>query len=190
MVGLKIDYKAKLQTYLEREVKVMQSIDLDSINEVMNILEAARMDSKRIFVCGNGGSAATASHYCNDFNNGWRDKDETKYNFECLSDNIPSMMTIANDIGYEQIFRLPLMNKMRAGDILIGISCSGNSQNVINAMEYTKSIGGSTIAIVGYSGGKMKEIADLSIHVCIENMQIAEDIHLIINHLMLYVLTH
>lgn len=184
-----MDYKQKLQAYLKQEIKVIQSLDLDSINRVMNVLEEARISGKRVFIAGNGGSAATASHYCCDFNKGVSERQEQKYNFECLSDNIPTMMAVANDISYDEIFRLPLKNKMRPGDIFIGISGSGNSKNVINAMNYAKEIGSIAIAIVGYSGGEMKKIADYSIHANIDNMQIAEDIHMIIDHLMMYVLS-
>ena len=185
-----MDYKQKLQAYLDQEISAIKSLDLDSINNVMNILENARQEGKRIFICGNGGSAATASHYCCDFNKGISENQEKKYNFECLNDNIPTMMAIANDISYDEVFRYPLKCKMRSGDVFIGISGSGNSKNVVNALEYAKSIGGTTIAIVGYNGGKMKEIADYNIHVDINNMQISEDVHMIMDHLMMYVLGH
>ena len=185
-----MDYKARLQVYLEKEIQVIRSIDLESVNIVMNVLEDARIKGKRIFICGNGGSAATASHFCCDFNKGISEKQEKKYNFECLNDNIPTMMAVANDISYEDVFRFPLKNKMKEGDIFIGISGSGNSKNVVNAMEYAKSIGGITIAFVGYSGGQMKKMADYSVHIDIDNMQIAEDLHMILDHLMMYVLSH
>lgn len=184
------DYKAKLQDYINEEMNVVKSLNLDDINAVMNVLEDARLSDKRIFICGNGGSAATASHYCCDFNKGVSENQKQKYNFECLSDNVPTMMAVANDISYDEVFRFPLKNKMKPGDIFIGISGSGNSKNVVNAMEYAKEIGGTTIAIVGYSGGKLKEMADYHIHVNINNMQIAEDVHMMMDHLMMYVLTH
>lgn len=186
----KRDYRAELERYLDREVDVIRNLNLDSINTVMNVLEEARLGGKKIFICGNGGSAATASHFCGDFNKGVSEKMEVKYNFECLNDNVPTMMAVGNDIGYEEIFRFPLRNKMKKDDIFIGISGSGNSRNVVNAMEYAKEIGGTTIAIVGYSGGRMKEMADYSIHVNIDDMQISEDIHMIMDHLMMYVLSH
>lgn len=185
-----MDYRNELQKYLNEEIEILKRLDLESINTIMNILEDARIADKRIFVCGNGGSAATASHYCCDFNKGVSESLEKKYNMECLSDNIPGLMAVANDIGYEEIFRFPLRNKMKRGDILIGISGSGNSKNVIYAMEYAKLVGGKTIAIVGYNGGRMKEIADYNIHIEIENMQITEDIHMILDHVMMYVLSY
>lgn len=185
-----MDYKRKLKEYLEREVAVIQKLDIESINTVLNVLEDARFAGKKVFICGNGGSAATASHYCCDFNKGINTNQKKKHNFECLNDNVPMMMAIANDIGYEEIFRYPLKNKMTPDDILIGISGSGNSQNVVNAMAYAKSIGGTTIAIVGYNGGRMKKMADYHVHVVIDDMQVSEDIHMILDHLMMHVLSH
>lgn len=185
-----MDYKQRMQAYIDQEMQMLQKLDLNAIDEVINVLENARLSGKRIFICGNGGSAATASHFCCDFNKGVSEKQKKKYNFECLNDNIPTMMAVANDTGYDEIFRIPLKNKMGEKDIFIGISGSGNSANVVNAMEYANSIGGTTIAIVGFSGGRLKEIADYSIHINIDNMQIAEDIHMMIDHLMMYVLSH
>lgn len=185
-----MDYKQKLKNYIDEEIRVINSLNLDHINTVMNILENARLSGKSIFICGNGGSAATASHFCCDFNKGVSENQEEKYKFECLNDNVPTMMAVANDINYDEIFRFPLKSKMKAGDILIGVSGSGNSKNVVNAMEYAKSIGGITIALVGYSGGKLKDMADYCIHVNIDNMQISEDIHMMLDHLMMYVLSH
>lgn len=185
-----MDYTAKLKAYIDMEIDILKNLDLESISNVMNVLEKARIEGKRIFICGNGGSAATASHFCCDFNKGVSETQDQKYNFECLSDNIPTMMAVANDISYDEVFRFPLKNKMKSGDIFIGVSGSGNSKNVVNAMDYAKSIGGTTIALVGYSGGKMKEMADYSIHVNIDNMQISEDVHMILDHVMMYVLSH
>lgn len=183
-----MNYTNDLRRYLETEIKVIESLDLSEINKVMNVLEEARLTGRRIFICGNGGSATTASHFASDFNKGVSEQLDLKYNFECLSDNVPMMMAVANDISYDEVFRMPLKNKMNQDDVLIGISGSGNSQNVVNAMDYAKSIGGITIAIVGYDGGKLKEMADYCIHVNINNMQIVEDLHMMMDHLIMYTL--
>lgn len=185
-----MDYISALEGYRERELAVLKRLDLAAINTVMNVLEEARLSGKRVFICGNGGSAATASHYTCDFNKGISEYQDVKYNFECLNDNIPTLMAVANDLSYDEIFRVPLRNKMKPGDILIGISGSGNSKNVVNAFEYAKSIGGTLIAIVGYDGGKLKKMADYNIHVDINDMQISEDVHMIIDHMMMWVLSH
>lgn len=183
-----MNYTKDLKEYLELEIKVIESLDLEEINTVINVLEEARINGKRIFICGNGGSAATASHFTGDFNKGLNEVLEVKYNFECLSDNVAGMMAIANDYSYDEVFIHPLKNKMHKDDVFIGISGSGNSVNVVKAMEYANSIGGKTVAIVGYEGGKLKDMADCSIHVKINDMQIAEDIHMIMDHLMMHTL--
>lgn len=185
----KMNYVEELQKYREREIEAYRKLDLNAVNAVMNVLENARLGGKRVFICGNGGSAATASHFCSDFNKGVSEHQAQKYNFECLSDNVPTMMAVANDISYDEVFRFPLRNKMSAGDILIGISGSGNSQNVVNAFEYAKEVKGTVIAIVGYDGGRMKKMADYSIHVDINDMQISEDIHMVLDHMMMCVLS-
>lgn len=183
-----MNYLESLNNYRERVIHVLKNLNLENVNTIMNVLENARLNGNKIFICGNGGSAATASHYCCDFNKGVSEELVEKYDFECLSDNVPTMMAIANDIGYEEVFRFPLKNKMKSGDVIIGISGSGNSKNVINAMNYAKECNGITIAIVGYDGGKMKELADYNVHININDMQISEDLHMILNHMMMWVL--
>lgn len=204
-----MSYLSKLQAYREREIEVYKSLDLETVNTVIEVLEEARLSGRHIFICGNGGSAATASHYAGDFNKGVNlgllgldghkmegiSNDEMKksiplYNFECLSDNTPIMMAVSNDESYAECFRFQLSVKMKEGDIVIGISGSGNSANVINAIQYAKACGGKTIAIVGFDGGKMKKIADYVIHVNINDMQIAEDFHMVLDHMMMWVLSH
>lgn len=183
------DYTKQINAYLEKEKDVLENLPIEDINAVMNLLENARIHEKRIFICGNGGSASTASHYVCDFNKGVSLGQEVKYDFECLNDNVPMMMAVANDIGYDDIFLVPLQNKLRQGDVVIGISGSGNSENVVRALRYAEETGAETVAICGYSGGRIKELAKYHIHVKVDNMQIVEDIHLMLDHLMMYVLT-
>ena len=184
------DYREKIGEYLELEKKVLDSLSVEDINRVMNVLERARLSEKRIFTCGNGGSASTASHMGSDFNKGISYVQDIKYDMECLNDNVPMMMAVANDFSYDDIFVVPLKNKMRRGDVLIGISGSGNSENVIRAFTYANEIGAQTVAFTGYSGGRLKEIAQYNIHVQVDNMQITEDIHLVLNHMMMFILAN
>lgn len=203
------DFIKELEGYRDREIEAYRRLKLEDVNRVMNVLEEARESGRHIFICGNGGSAATASHYAGDFNKGVnmgllnldghssdgipnaeKMKGRAFYNFECLSDNIPAMMAVSNDESYAEAFRFPLSVKMKEGDIVIGISGSGNSANVVNALDYAKKNGGTTIAIVGYNGGRMKEMADFSIHVDVNDMQIAEDLHMVLDHMMMWVLSH
>ncbi len=184
-----IDYKEHIRQYIEMEKRVLDSLNEEDINAVMNVLENARLKGKRVFICGNGGSASTASHFECDFNKGISYDQDVKYDIECLSDNVAMMMAIANDIGYEDIFVVPLKNKLKIGDAVIGISGSGNSENVVRAFEYANKLGADTIAMTGYSGGKLKEMAKYNIHVNIDNMQIVEDVHLVLNHMMMFILS-
>lgn len=183
------NYEEQIRNYIEMEKKVLSNLSAEDISRVMNILEDARLNGKRIFICGNGGSASTASHFECDFNKGISYDQRVKYDFECLSDNVPMMMAIANDISYDDIFVVPLKNKLKCGDIVIGISGSGNSENVVRALQYGNEVGAETIALVGYDGGKLKEIAKHHIHVNVNNMQIVEDIHLALDHMMTFILS-
>lgn len=184
-----MDYKKRIEAYLEEEKRILDMLSREEINDVMNVLEKARLEQRRIFTCGNGGSASTASHMGSDFNKGISMKMDVRYDLECLSDNVPMMMAVANDISYDDIFVMPLKNKFKTGDVVIGISGSGNSENVIRAVEYANENGGETIAFTGYSGGKLKTIAKHGVHVNVDNMQIVEDIHLVLNHMMMYILS-
>ena len=183
------DYRESIKKYIEKESNVLNDLPVDDINNVLNVLEKARLSHKRIFICGNGGSASTAAHFECDFNKGVSYEQEVKYDFECLSDNVPMMMAIANDISYNDIFLVPLRNKMKKGDIVIGISGSGNSENVIRAIKYANENGGITIAFTGFDGGKVKKLAKYGIHINVNDMQITEDMHLVIDHLMMSVLS-
>lgn len=182
------NYEEQIKNYIEMEKDVLSNLSAESISRVMNILEDARLKGKRIFICGNGGSASTAAHFECDFNKGVSYDQQIKYDFECLSDNVPMMMAIANDISYDDIFVVPLRNKLKTGDIVIGISGSGNSENVVRAIAYGNEIGAETIALVGYDGGRLKDIAKYHIHVNVNNMQIVEDVHLVLDHMMMFIL--
>ena len=182
-------YEAEVRRYLDKEREVFSALDEREISKVMELLENARLSGKKIFVCGNGGSAATASHFACDFNKGISMAHEIKYNFECLSDNVPTMMAIANDISYDEIFTEPLKNRISKGDVLIAISGSGNSENVVRAVKYANESGAATVGIVGYDGGRIKKMVQKCIHVNINNMQIVEDVHMVMDHVMMFILS-
>lgn len=183
-----MDYIKKIQDYIKCEIDILMNIDADEVNRALNLLEETRMKEGRIYVFGNGGSASTASHFQNDFNKGISEHIEKKYRFECLNDNVATLMAIANDNGFENVFFQQLENKVKKNDIVIAISGSGNSENVIKAVEYVKTLGNKVIGLTGYDGGKLKGLADISLHVPLNNMQITEDIHMIYNHMMMYIL--
>lgn len=183
------DFTADIKAYLQQEISTIEKLHLAAINEAMNaIVDAFKRDAD-IYIFGNGGSAATASHMVNDFNKGISEKVGKKFRMHCLCDNIGTVMAIANDISYEEIFRYQLKGILRPGDLVIGISGSGNSKNVINAIEYSKSVGVKTIGITGYSSGKLKQITDYHMDAAVNDMQISEDIHMIFDHMMMRILS-
>ncbi|MBC8610691.1 Phosphoheptose isomerase [uncultured Ruminococcus sp.] len=181
------DYLDLIHSYVDKEVEVLKSLDLNKINEALNLLEETMEAEKNIYIFGNGGSAATASHFQNDFNKGVSEYTEKKFRFMCLNDNVATLMAIANDIGYDEVFRFQLKGKLQEGDIVVAISGSGNSKNVLNAVEYARSCGNKIIGLTGYSGGKLLELSDISLHVPVNSMQITEDLHMVFDHLMMSV---
>lgn len=180
-----MDFKNAIKEYYEREIRVINNLNLDEINEAMNAIYETYKNQGTIYICGNGGSASTASHFQNDFNKGISEYVDNKFRFYCLNDNVATLMAIANDIGYEEVFRFQITNRITDKDLFIGISGSGNSKNVLNAAEYAKEKGAKVIGITGYTGGKLKELADYKMHVDECDMQIDEDIHMTFDHMMM-----
>ena len=182
-------FHRQIEQYLKREIEIINSLDIDAINQVLGVLLETREYGENIYIFGNGGSAATASHFVCDFNKGASEAlGGKKFKFHCLSDNIPTLMAIANDFSYDEIFRYQLQGVLQSEDIVIAISGSGNSRNVVNAVEYARQVGSKVIGLTGYDGGKVKQLADYSLHVPVQDMQITEDIHMILDHLMMKVL--
>jgi len=186
----KKDYSKQINDYIKQEIQVLNKLDYSAINEVIHILEMARERGSTVYICGNGGSAATASHFVCDFNKGISVEKEKKYNFICLNDNTPSILAFANDCGYEEIFVQQLKGKIKNGDVLFCISVSGNSRNIILAAEYAKSLGIVVIGTTGYDGGLLYKLSDYHLHVPIDDIQIVEDIHMVFNHLMMRILAY
>ena len=114
---------------------------------------------------------------------------DKKFQFICLNDNIATVMAIANDISYDDIFSFQLEGRLKPGDIIIAISGSGNSANVINAVNYAKKCGNTVIGLTGFDGGKLRLLADVNLRAPIHNMQITEDVHLMFNHLLVSILS-
>ena len=183
-----MDFRKDIKDYIALEIDTLNNIDVDAVNDAMNLLMETAKNHKRVYVFGNGGSSATASHYANDFGKGISEYVEDKFRFQCLNDNVPTVMAIANDIGFEEVFRFQLQGVIEPGDVVIAISGSGNSQNVINAVEYAKAQGNKIIGLTGFNGGKLKELCDISLHAPINSMQVTEDIHMIYDHLMMSIL--
>jgi len=183
-----LDYIQEIQNYISLEIEVLKRLDYKKISDALNVLTDALKNERVIYIFGNGGSAATASHYQNDFNKGISEYTEKKFRFYCLSDNVATITAIANDISYDEIYRQQLKGRLSKNDIVIAISGSGNSKNVINAVDYAKSVETYVIGLTGYNGGILGKLADLHLHADINSMQITEDIHMILDHLMMSIL--
>lgn len=185
------DYRDAMRQYIETEISALRNLDLDALNDAANAIMDARERGGRIYTMGNGGSGATASHMVCDFAKGaWEKLGGKKFLFECLNDNMPTVLAVANDIGYEDVFVFQLKGNLSPADLVIAISGSGNSENVVRAASYAKEVGAPVIAITGYSGGRLRELADYSMHVDLDDMQIAEDLHMMFDHMMYSVLTN
>lgn len=167
-----------IQKYLGQLKATLDHLDRKEILDFIHVLAKAREDGATIYVIGNGGSAATASHMVCDLNKG-----AGGFRFVCLTDNIPSVTAYGNDLSYDDIFVAPLRTFLRPTDLLLCISGSGNSKNIIKAAEYAKTQGNSIIGFTGYSGGRLKELADYSVNANVDDMQLSEDVHMILVHI-------
>ncbi len=172
--------------YVERLIAILRGLDFGAVGRVIDLFLDVRAKGNTIYFLGNGGSAATACHFANDF--GFCASPEGHTPFRCLSltANSAFITCLANDIGYENIFSWQLRNLMKPGDVVVGISASGNSPNAIKALEYAELNGGIPVAIVGFDGGRMKEIAQYVVHVETDKGEYGpvEDVHMVLDHLI------
>jgi D-sedoheptulose 7-phosphate isomerase len=156
-------------------------------DEILEVLKNSIKNNQKIFVAGNGGSASIASHYVCDLSKGanqdWSNNFK-RYQAICLSSNIGYMTAISNDAQYEDVFRQQLINLATPNDILVLISSSGNSPNIVKAAEYAKEKGMITIGISGFKGGKLNEIADYKAHMNLDSYEVCEDIHSVFGHFL------
>ncbi len=177
--------KFSIDKYIKEHQNVIKKLDKTKLTKVIDLIFQSYLGGKKIFTCGNGGSASTASHMITDWNKMTTTSTKKKFYGFSLADNIGIITAYANDTNYENVFKGQLQSIMDKGDILVAISGSGNSKNVINAINYANSIGGLTIGIVGYNGGKVKNITKECVIVPSYDMQICEDIHLMICHMVM-----
>jgi len=169
-----------IENYLALVKDTIDKLDRTQIEKTVDAFMRVYDAGRTIYIFGNGGSAASATHACGDLVKGASYGLEKRFRVMSLVDNLPALMAIANDVSYDDIFIEQLKNFMQPGDLVIGISGSGNSTNVVKAMAYAKSKGVQTIAFCGYKGGKIKDLADLSVHSVAMDMEVAEDIHMIV----------
>ena len=162
-----------VDSYFNKVSDALDRINRGDIFEIANLIHSC---TGKIFVFGNGGSAATASHFAQDMNKLLNKR------FICLNDNIPSILAYGNDDGFNTIFRSQLAKFLNLEDLVIGFSCSGNSENVLEAIKLANEYNVPTIGFCGFDGGRVKEIVNHNIHVLSDDMQVCEDCHMIICH--------
>ncbi len=179
------DPVAFADAYLGYLRAVLERIDTREIGCFIETLLDARARGATVFLIGNGGSAATASHMANDLCIGC-DDDGQPFRAVSLTDNVAVMTAISNDFGYEHVFSRQLRSLGRKGDVLVAISASGNSPNLLNALEYARECGIKTVALTAFDGGKMKAVADEGVHVPTDFKEYgpAEDAHMVLDHLV------
>ncbi len=180
-----MDIIRETECYFTLLIDTINKLDRKEIETFFSQLLVCYEQKRQIFIFGNGGSAATASHLATDLNKGVSYGLEKRFRVVCLNDNIPTMLAYANDLSYNDVFVEQLKNFLMKDDLVIGISGSGNSENVLRAIEYANRAGAVTFGITGFDGGKLKKIAKYSINANINDMQISEDLHVIICHVIM-----
>jgi len=177
------------ENYKQNLIKNLDSFKFDE--EIISVLRNSIANNQKIFVAGNGGSAALASHYVCDLSKGankdWK-QNFKRYKAICLSSNIGYITAISNDEHYNEVFKQQLINLATPRDIVILISSSGNSPNIVEAAKYAKENGMIVIGITGFEGGKLKELADYSAHLTCESYEFSEDLHAIFGHFLATIL--
>lgn len=171
--------------YAERLAFALRSSQTAAVARLAEELRDCWQHGRQVFLCGNGGSAGNAIHLANDFLYGISKRAGSGLRVHALPANASVLTCLANDCGYDEIFSMQLAVQARAGDVLIALSGSGNSPNIVKALEQAKALGVKSYAILGYSGGKAKQLADVPIHFAVEDMQIAEDLQLIVGHMIM-----
>jgi D-sedoheptulose 7-phosphate isomerase len=174
--------------YLTELKSVLDRLPLEKVDRVVEAIEAAHATGKQIFIIGNGGSAATASHMMNDLCKGTLghkgDASWKRFRVIALTDNVSLMTAWANDTNYNHIFSEPLKNLAQRGDLLVAISASGNSPNIITAVEAAKQIGVQVVGLAGFGGGKLAKMADVAFVVPSDGYGPVEDVHMILDHII------
>jgi D-sedoheptulose 7-phosphate isomerase len=170
--------------YLDRLRAAIDRLPVDRIEAIGEILYRAYRHDKQVFIVGNGGSAATASHLACDLGKNTISPNRQRFRVTSLNDNMSLVSAIANDLGYEHVFSEQLKNLIRPGDVLISITGSGNSLNIVNAMEYARERAATNVALLGFDGGRAIRLADEYVLIPVEDYGVIEDLHLVLDHIL------
>lgn len=171
--------------YLNKLIQLLSSADRTQIDHGVQVIADAWLAGKQVITLGNGGSSMTALHFINDWNKTIPMHTQRSFRGRSLVDNVGLLMSYANDLSFEDIFVEQLKNILQPGDLVLAISGSGNSENVIRAVEYVNANGGVTLGLCGYRGGKLKQIAQHVVWADIDDMQLAEDFHFMFGHMVM-----
>ncbi len=182
------EYTRLIKDYISHEKDTLDKLDVEALDAAAALLADCCEKERTVYIFGNGGSASTASHFQVDFNKGISEFTEKKFRFRCLNDNLPTLLALGNDMSFDEIFRFQLRGRLQANDVVIAISGSGNSANVVNAVEYARQQGCKIVGLTGFDGGKLRAMSDISLHVPVNSMQITEDMHMMFDHLLMSVL--
>lgn len=178
------DKTASIEWYFDEMKSTFDRLDREPIREAIDVLHQARMDGRQIFIMGNGGSASTATHMVCDLAKNTRHPDWPHYRVIGLSDSMAIFSAYGNDDGYDNVFRLQLANLLNPGDVVVAISTSGNSPNVLRAVELANERGATVIGMTGFGAGKLGGMVDVHLHVPSDCIEQVEDIHLMLEHLI------
>ncbi len=171
-----------IQTYFSTVQALLNDTPFQAVDQVVNVLMETNQAGRTVFICGNGGSASTATHFACDLSKRPLVAGQPRFRVIALTDNNALMTAISNDISYDEVFAEQLRSLVRAGDVVIGISGSGNSKNVLNAMRVANEFGAITIGFCGYDGGKLKSMVNIPVHIPSYTMAMVEDVHLMLEH--------
>lgn len=177
-----------IRDYCTELKKCLDEITVERVLQMSDIIYQAYQQDRYIFVMGNGGSASTAAHFACDINKGVSLGLKKRFKVICLNDNIPMMLAYANDISYEDIFVEQLKNFFEPSDLVMGISASGNSKNILKAIQFANKNGGQTIGLSGFDGGQLAKLAKIPLVISVNDMQQIEDIHLMVTHILMKIL--
>ena len=176
------------QNYSAELSQALAGVSAERFEEFVQLLESAYHEERQIFLMGNGGSAATASHFACDLNKGLSFGKQKRFRTICLNDNLPMLMAYSNDVSYEDVFIEPLKNFLRPGDLVVALSGSGNSPNVLKAVTYANSHGAHTVGLSGFDGGRLARLVKTPLVAPVHDMQKAEDVHMVLLHVAMQVL--
>ena len=172
----------KIIKYISDLKALLEKLPVEDIDRVVSLLEKTRESKGHVFIFGNGGSAATASHFACDLSKGAISEGKQRIKAFALTDNVHLLTAWANDTAYDMVFAEQINNYIEPGDVVIAISGSGNSPNVLNGISVAREKGATTIGFIGFSGGKLKDLVDIHVMAPVDNMERAEDMHLLFEH--------